>query len=209
MMKKVFAAAAACLFMSLTASAQIYITEWMYDGEDGEFIELTNVGGTAIDLTGWSYNDRNRQDGTFDLSPFGIVAPGQSVILTDGSAEEFRAAWGLDASVLILSGYDNKLGRDDEINIYNAEGGLADRLTYDDEDAELGGPRTRKVSGNIPHAALGLNNAYVAVESFAGDAHGSYTSSGGDIANPGIYVPEPATVMMLAFGATVLLGKRK
>jgi predicted extracellular nuclease len=195
--------------MSVTASAQIRITEWMYGGNNGEFIELTNVGTTAIDLTDWSYDDDSRQPGQFDLSAFGLVAPGQSVILTEATVAAFRTAWGLDASVLILGGYTNKLGRADEINIFNAEGGLADRLTYDDENAELGGPRTQEVSGNIPLAALGLNNAYAAVESFAGDAYGSRRSTGGDLANPGIYIPEPATVTLLVFGAAALLVKRK
>lgn len=35
------------------AEAQIRITEFMYAGE--EFIELTNVGSTPVDFTGWSF----------------------------------------------------------------------------------------------------------------------------------------------------------
>ncbi len=35
------------------ASAQVYITEWMYNGngETGEYIEFTNLGSTAVDFT--------------------------------------------------------------------------------------------------------------------------------------------------------------
>lgn len=208
MTKKLFAAAAACVFMSAAASAQICITEWMYSGEDGEFIELTNVGSVAIDLTGWSYDDDSGNPGQFDLSSFGIVAPGQSVILTEEPAADFRTAWNLDASVLILGGYENNLSRGDEINIFNAEGGLVDRLTFED-DGEAGGPRTQGASGNIPHAALGLNNANAAILSYVGDAYGSRTSLSGDVANPGFYIPEPATVTLLIFGAAALLRKRK
>jgi predicted extracellular nuclease len=206
-MKKTFLLfALACLYLSTMAAAQIYITEWMYDGTDGEFIELTNVGTAAIDMTGWSYDDDSREPGKVDLSAFGIVAPGQSVILTEVVADDFRIAWGLDASVRILGGNEHKLGRNDEINIFNAEGGLVDRLTYND-DADLG-PRTRKFSGNIPLAALGSNDANAAILSAANDIYGSYTSSGGDLANPGFYIPEPATVALLAFGAVALLRKK-
>ncbi|MBX3362942.1 MAG: lamin tail domain-containing protein [Phycisphaeraceae bacterium] len=102
------------------ASADIRITEWMYDGTGGEFVELTNVGAAPIDLTGWSYDDDSRLPGVFDLSGFGTVAPGESVIFTEVSADAFRTNWGLSASVKVLGGYTNNLGRADEINIYDA-----------------------------------------------------------------------------------------
>lgn len=82
------------------ASAQIYITEWMYNGngETGEYIEFTNLGDTAIDMSGWSFDDDSRNAGTVSLSAFGLVNPGESVILTEADAAAFRSVWNLSAS---------------------------------------------------------------------------------------------------------------
>jgi predicted extracellular nuclease len=208
MMQKKVIIVAVCLFVSAVSSAQIAITEWMYSGTDGEFIELTNVGTTAIDMTDWSFDDSHRKIGQFVLSALGVVAPGESVILAEKSPDDFRTAWNLNASVRILSGYVNNLGRGDEINIYDAEGGLVDRLTFED-DGEAGGPKTQNVSGNITKDNLGRNRANNAVLSFIGDSYGSRTSSGGDLANPGRYhVPEPTSMILLALGMGALLRKK-
>lgn len=50
------------------AHADVRITEWMYSGGSGEFIEFTNLGSSAIDFTGWSYDDDSRLPGVFDRS---------------------------------------------------------------------------------------------------------------------------------------------
>jgi len=71
---------------------QMVITEWMYSGTDGGFIEFTNIGSEAVDLSGWNFCD-NSPGPAVDLSDFGIVEPGNSVILTEASAESFAAAW--------------------------------------------------------------------------------------------------------------------
>ena len=48
---------AATVIAAGSASGQIYITEWAYSVDGGEFVEFTNVGNSAIDMTGWSYDD--------------------------------------------------------------------------------------------------------------------------------------------------------
>jgi hypothetical protein len=74
--------------------------------EDLEFIELTNVSGTPLDLVGWQI----RGGVDFDLTESTVVAPGQSVVIVtfDPDAPEsvqrlaaFRAHYGLDATVLV------------------------------------------------------------------------------------------------------------
>ena len=77
--------------LTAAAPAQIWITEWMYqggntiDGASGadEFIEFTNVGLSPIDMTGWSFDDSSRAPGSQSLSAFGTVNPGESVVLAD------------------------------------------------------------------------------------------------------------------------------
>jgi predicted extracellular nuclease len=201
----------AVLAMAISANANVLITEWMYQGTStkGEFVELTNIGSTSVDMTGWSFDDNHRTAGTISLNGFGTVNSGESVILTEDSASSFRTAWNLDASVKIIGGYSNhNLGRADEINIYDSAQTLVDRLTFDDQ-TYAGSIRTQNKSGNIPFAALGQNNVYAAVLSATGDSYGSYTSTGSDLGNPGHYVvPEPTTLLILGLGA-MLLKKTK
>ncbi len=166
------------------AVAQMRITEYMYQGANGEFIEFTNVGALPIDLTGWSFDDDSRLAGTFGLSGFGLVLPGESVILTEATAADFRTAWGLCAGVKILGGSSQGLGRNDEINLYDADNALVDRLTYGDQTFP-GTIRTQNRSGWVSAAGLGANDAAAWTLASAADAENSFTSTGADIASPG------------------------
>lgn len=183
------------------AAGNIQITEWMYSGTNGEFIEFTNVGDAPIDLTNWSYSDSARVPGSVNFgSVFGIVQVWESVIFTETDPNIFRTAWGLSPSVRIFGPNTvQNIGRSDEINLYDALDQLVDRLTYNDQ-AGLG-PRTQYASCTIPFGDLGLTSASGAwVLATVGDAYGSWASTGGDIANPGIYVPEPGGLAALAGG---------
>jgi len=196
------------LIMSVNAMANIQITEWMYKGTNGEFVELTNVGTTAIDMTGWSYSDTDEQVGDVSLSAFGIINSGQSVILTDAVAAAFISAWNLSASVAIIGGNTNSnLGSEDEIHIYNASGVEVDCLTYS------GNPKTNAKSCTIPQADFDLTTASGSwTLSSVGDVYGSWTSSGGDIGNPGYNaytIPEPATIFILGASAMVLRFRKR
>jgi hypothetical protein len=190
--------------MACSASASMRISEWMYSGLSGagagEFIEFTNFGHTTIDMTGWSYDDDSRIAGSVDLSAFGMVDPGESVILAEMSAGLFNAEWSLGGAVTIIGGNIVNLGRNDEINLFNAGGGLVDRLTYGDQNI-LGTIRTQNISGNPrTFAAIGANDVSQWVLSAVGDRYGSVPSftDPGDVANPGTnVVPEPASILLL------------
>jgi predicted extracellular nuclease len=206
-MKQIIVAAFIVLFIASAAQAEMRITEWMYNGKGtnniGEFVEFTNVGSSAIDMTGWSFDDDSRSPGSQSLSAFGTVAPGESVLLTDATIAAFRTNWGLAATVKVIGGNTNNLGRADEINLYNGSA-LVDRLTYNDQASPSLGPRTSNVSGNpISLSDLGTNNATRWVLSTTTDRYGSHTSTLGEIGNPGVYVdavPEPATIVVLLTG---------
>lgn len=59
----------------------IQITEYSYQSANGEFVEFTNTGNSAVNMTGWSFDDNSRIAGSFSLSGFGVVKPGESVII--------------------------------------------------------------------------------------------------------------------------------
>lgn len=208
-------AGASALALSLVAggaSAQVRITEWMYNGLSagglGEFVELTNLGAAPVNFLGWSFDDSSRTPGAESLSGFGLVAPGESVIFTEAAAAAFRLSWSLPASVKILGGNTNNLGRSDEINIYDDLSNLVDRLTYNDQGAgNVRGVRTQNVGG-IPSvlAALGANNASLWVLSAVGDGKGSFTSADGDIGSPGFSPFAPTTTVVPVPGAALLMA---
>jgi len=190
------------------ASAGVVISEWMYSGTDGEFVEFTNVGPDAVDMTNWSYSDTDATPGDMSFADvFGLVQPGESVILTDVDAAAFRTAWGLAASVKVFGPNSNSnLGRSDMINLYDASGALIGPLTYNDQAGQ--GPRTQNKSCNIPAAdygeALALSTWVLAS---VGEAYGAWAASGGDLARPGIG-PEPVTVLLALGGAALFLRRR-
>ena len=176
-------AALASLAVAAPAAAEMRITEYMYGGANGEFIEFTNVGNAPVDMSGWSFDDDSEAAGTVDLSAFGTVAAGESVILTETSAADFRTAWSLCDAVKVIGSNTTNLGRDDEINLFDASHAVVDRLTYGDDT--LGGPRAQNKSAWVSAAGLGANIVTEWTLSVIADAESSYASSGGDIGSPG------------------------
>lgn len=204
----------ACLFVAAIQApsrAAILITEWMYNplgATSGEFVEITNTGAAAVDMTAWSFDDSSQTPGSLSLSSLGSLAAGESAIITELAAAAFRTEWNLSASVKVVGGSTQNLSRGDEINIYDGMT-LADRLTYDDQGSgNPDGPRTQGISG-IPSspAVLGTNNASLWVLSAAGD--GSYLSVSGDRANPGTYpIPEPTAAALASIGLLAVIRRR-
>ncbi len=195
--------------VSLVAAApgRIEITEFMYQGAGGEFVEFTNVGGSAVDMTGWSFDDDSRTPGSQSLSAFGVVQPGESVILTEATdVAAFRAAWSLPATVKVIGGLTNNLGRNDEINLYDAANNLVDRLTYGDQTFP-GTIRTQGASGWAPLDRLGPQAITTDWRlSTVDDAQNGRASSGGDIASPGHYnTGAPAVLIVESRGTTQLV----
>ncbi len=219
MLKRVFFAMAVVVAaVSAAPAGPIVITEWMYNpgGGPGEYFEITNIGSSPVDLTGWTQDDSTSDvsggPGVHSLTGFGTLQPGESAVGTEGSnVAAFKTYWNLGPDVKVIAyGSSNNLGRADTINIYDNTNALVDRLTYDDQT--LDHVRTQGVSANIPFSQLGLNHANLAATSTAGDIYGSYRGGGGtgDLGNPGSYpVPEPATCVLLTLGASVLVVRRQ
>lgn len=181
------------LCLASQACAHVRISEWQYN--NSEFVELTNFGPAPVDFTGWSFDDDSRTPDTVSLSAFGIVAVGESVILSEATAADFRTEWGLPLTVKVIGENSTNLGRNDEINIFDGPDpllNLVDRLTFGDQDIP-GTIRTQNASG-VPSddSFLGTNNVAGWVLSQDGEL-GGFTSASGYFGSPGSYpvVPEP------------------
>ncbi len=204
-----------CLSVASMAVADMRITEWMYKGEGAEFIEFTNMGNVSVDMTGWKFADSHHpadDPSYFDLSAFGMVAPGESVVLTEATAEDFRIYWSLDAGVKIVellgdASFDpnagQNIGGSDTLNLLDNSLTVIDVLVYEKDTIEANGFSANPATS----AAIGANDDSLWVLSNVGDSFGSYSSIVGDVGNPGDYVPEPATLAFLAFGAVVILRR--
>lgn len=167
------------------SNADILITEWAYQGNGGEFIEITNTGDTAVSLANYSFDDDSRVPGTVSLATLGTLAPGESAIITELAATTFRAEWSLASTVKVLGNNAVNLGRADEINIYDGTT-LVDRLTYNDQTGD--GPRTNNNSGVTAEANWGLNLASAWFLSGSGsDTFAiTWTSASGSKGSPGV-----------------------
>jgi hypothetical protein len=117
----------------------VQITEFAYGGNaaysgdlgDGEYIELTNVGDAPQDFTGWHYNTAPSATGAIDLSSFGTVAAGESVLITDLTPADFRTEWGLKSSVKVINDGTVTLNKGPKtIYILNSASAIADQLSY-------------------------------------------------------------------------------
>ncbi|MCE7973379.1 MAG: lamin tail domain-containing protein [Leptolyngbya sp. PLA1] len=205
MTKSVCVCVGALMAFAGAASAQVRITEWAYSALDGEFIEFTNVGGAPVDLSTYSYDDDSRLAGTVGLAAMGILQPGESAILTEVLASDFRAAWSLPASVKILGGNVANLGRNDEINLFDGFT-LVDRLTFGDQNIP-GTIRTQNTSGITTPANWGANNVAGWFFSVVGDSYGSRRSLNGDVGSPGA-IPTPGTLALVGLGC-VVAGRRR
>lgn len=185
------------LTYTLGSAPGMRITEWMYSGASGEFIEFTNLSAEPIDMTGWSMDDDHAVPGAFSLGAFGVVQPGESVVVTENDASAFRTAWGLGAQVKIIgqlgAATGNNLGRNDQIHLYNPANELVDQLFYGDQTYP-NTIRTQNRSGQACPGALGQNTVSAWQLATAGDGYGSFAASSGDVGSPGSYAPPIASV---------------
>lgn len=154
-MKLFFAMFVAAAMIPSTVTAQITISEIMYDVEgtdaDREWIELYNGGSTETDITGWKVNDGSNhvlnEAGKNGSKGSLIIAAGGYLILA-ADAAVFTGAYpsipNVSDTVLSL----NNTG--DTISLVNAEGATVDSVSYAKETGGAG-------DGNSLHRSSGAS----------------------------------------------------
>ncbi|MEO1368820.1 MAG: lamin tail domain-containing protein [Acidobacteriota bacterium] len=113
MSRKILALAAAIVLCPAVASAQIVITEIMYNPDSSEstsatqFVEIANVTNAAVDLTGWELGDS--QDDDWNALPAITLQPKEILVVVGSSAADFNTAFAgiVDASAIVFSIQDD------------------------------------------------------------------------------------------------------
>lgn len=194
-----------------------------------EFFEVTNLGAAFVDASSWSYNDNNTNDPINWGPSIGVIQPGESIVFTQMSVADFRTYWNLPAGIRVFSfGQLSNLGNADTINIYNSfiqdATTLVDTISYTADARGSGVSRNRPWDGGTGQY---LNSAWVisavpdVYQSFLApsptgfppnfpDPNGPWNQADYiDLANPGVYVPEPSSALLLFTGIVVSLRRRR
>jgi len=191
------------------AHAQLVITEVMSNEKSGatyaaDWFELTNVGSSAIDLTGYTMDDNS--DSYADsvaLTGVSSIAAGQSVVFIEttsnaNAVSDFESSWNLSNSVVVgsYSGSGVSLGSSgDQVNIFNAAQTQIASATFGNSTAgdTFVADNTSTTSTLTTLSTVGVG--------------GAYKTSSNEIGSPGysplapVETPEPSTWAMLLVGA--------
>ncbi len=127
-MKKLLTILSLVMIMNFAASAQVVISEILYnipgDGESEEFIELYNAGTTTVNLQGYSFTQ-----GVAHTFNGGAIAAGGYFVVAADSAAYFAAFGGFPDAAWTSGGLSN--GGED-IAIIDGFGVTVDSVNYDD-----------------------------------------------------------------------------
>ena len=213
---------------STQAQVLIRITEAMSSsGATPDWIELSNLGNTVADITGWKMDDSSRTFGSsLLLNGITSIAAGESVVFFETPTANLSGAWSTDLANFrsfwgglsgVQVGYYGGSGAglssgSDGVIVFNSLGN--EQTTYVSFATATAG-----TSFNFVYDAAGVQTSAANALSVAG-AYGATTVSaawGGtgtavsNTAGPGtiITVPEPSSTALLGLGSLALLGLRR
>ncbi len=205
-------ALSAVLAVAGTCSAALVVTEVMAQTTagsastiNGDWWELTNTSGSAINLAGYQWADTEDQLGgptpQPNFFPSITINAGESIIILEEAAANeaaWRANWSLSASVQIL-GTDEMLpspgvtdtfsglsSNGDGVFFYSPAGVLLSSYTY--------GVNVRGTSWEASRDGTDLGLSVVG-------ENGAIRAANNDIGSPGTSVPAPAMLPVVALGA--------
>jgi hypothetical protein len=196
------------VIMAAGSAQALLITEAMSNSQhtntwaNGDWWELYNNSGSAVDLSGYSWDDDSAIAGSVVFNAGISLAPGESLIVieeTTSHVETFRAIWGLGAGVQILGqesftyvAWPGLGAAGDVLYVYDAASNQLATAATGNQSAPNGGRTfTFDTDGNsLGRSANGVYGAWATSE-----------TPTFDIGSPGfVYtVPEPATVSLLGF----------
>ncbi|MBU2871221.1 lamin tail domain-containing protein [Colwellia sp. E2M01] len=123
-----------------TQSVEILISEINSKSNGGDFFEIYNFGSTAVDVSGWTYDDNSATivDGT-SFSADTIIAAGARLVVNVGEdTDAFKALWNIaDATNYVLLANGSGLGKGDAVVLFDAEGQFVTGLNYGTEAIDV------------------------------------------------------------------------
>jgi hypothetical protein len=179
---------ASFLAATLSAHANLVITEVMAASQhptliapapdaDGDWWELTNAGTTAVDLTGYKWDDTPTPlTPTVSYFPPGVILqPGESIIILEEPSTNvttWKNAWGLAAETRVMNrtpftnmggeGFSGLSLNGDEVNLYNQSGTVVAHVSF---GASVAGKSQAFQRDGTPilgqHSVAGKNGAIV------------------------------------------------
>ena len=150
---------------------------------NADWFEIHNYGDSAVDLSGYSWDDESEIAGTSTF-PAVTIQPGEAIVVLDDVAankDAFLAEWKLYAGSVTIVANDELTGSFPSLS----QNGDAVFL-YDANGAEM-------ASGVYSAATAGFAVEFDTTGAFLGDAvdgtNGAYTSLEGDVGSPGNLTP--------------------
>ena len=200
-----------CLCVAAISNADLIITEVMSSSShtntaaNADWWELFNSGSSAVDLTGYSWDDDTQTAGSADFNGLTLAAGGTLIICgeTIGAEAAWRSVWGLDGSVAVVNlgntEFQNLGSTSDGIYVYDSLSQLVTNVIFGAATAGY------SFEWNTSGESLGLS-----VNGENGAFQAGPTAGGGpDIASPGVAIPEPLTGLLTGFcGLGLLLYRR-
>jgi hypothetical protein len=203
--------AVCALALAAAAPAQLVITEVMSSsgvGGTADWFELTNLGGSAVDITGYKMDDgSNLFSSSVALIGVTSIGAGESAVFIESAAPgtdiaAFRTFWGGISGITIGSYTGSGVGlssSSDGVNLFTGGGSFVTGVSFAVATTGFSFDNHAGASGAIS----GLSVA---------GAFGAFTSANvlGNVGSPGAIanaaaVPEPSTYAAV-FGALALGG---
>jgi predicted extracellular nuclease len=207
--------------MAVPAQAAIVITEVYAAGSGNtsykaDWFELTNTGSSAIDITGWKFDDSSASFASAAAFSGTVttIAAGQSVIFAEASASNpestiipaFTTAWfgsNVPAGFAMSSYTGTGVGLStagDAVNIFDSTGTLVASVSFDASTTGFTFDNAAGITGKISQlSAVGVNGAFT---SFNGVEVGSPGTIGTTA------VPEPSSFALIGLAASGFVARR-
>ncbi|WP_233262264.1 lamin tail domain-containing protein [Vitiosangium sp. GDMCC 1.1324] len=129
----------------------------------GEFVELVNVGGSALDISGWTVSDATAVRHTFAAGT--VLAPGKAVVVFGGASS---IPSGLSNAVAASTGTLNLANTSDSVTVKDTAGISVDSFSYTSSLASADGVSMNRNPDATVGAGFALHNTVSTLTASAG-----------------------------------------